>query len=167
LSSGTYCFLQTFVLFATQEIQLLSVNSLIIKSQKMTKEIKTEILINARPERVWAILTAFDQYPNWNPFIKSITGEGTVGTQLVVRIEPPEATGMTFKPKVLAFEANKEFRWIGHLLFSGLFDGEHKFELIDHGNGTTTFIQSKKSKAFWFHFSRNNWITIPGGALWR
>lgn len=133
-------------LVAAQEIQLLSARSLLIKSQKMTKEIKTEILINARPERVWAILSAFDQYPNWNPFIKSITGDGTVGTQLVVRIEPPEATGMTFKPKVLAFEANKEFRWIGHLLFSGLFDGEHKFELIDHGNGTTTFIQSERFK---------------------
>ncbi|MFZ4545382.1 MAG: hypothetical protein ACOYOA_15120 [Saprospiraceae bacterium] len=38
----------------------------------------------------------------------------------------------------------KEFRWIGHLLFKGLFDGEHKFELIDNGNGTTTFRQSEK-----------------------
>ncbi|RQO70587.1 SRPBCC domain-containing protein [Pedobacter sp. KBW06] len=112
----------------------------------MTKEIKTEILINARPESVWAILTAFDQYPDWNPFIKSIKGDGTVGNRLVVRIEPPEAKSMTFKPRVLAFEANKEFRWIGNLLFSGLFDGEHKFELIDHGNGTTTLIQSEHFK---------------------
>ena len=53
---------------------------------------------------------------------------------------------MTFKPRVLAFEANKEFRWRGHLLFTGLFDGEHKFELIDNGNGTTTFKQSEKFK---------------------
>jgi hypothetical protein len=44
---------------------------------------------------------------------------------------------------VLAFEENKEFRWLGHLLFPGLFDGEHSFELIDHGNGTTTFIQKE------------------------
>ncbi|MNR57301.1 hypothetical protein D3C85_1780460 [compost metagenome] len=51
---------------------------------------------------------------------------------------------MTFKPKVLTFEPYKEFRWIGHLLFPGLFDGEHKFELIDHGNGTVTLIQSEK-----------------------
>lgn len=53
---------------------------------------------------------------------------------------------MTFKPKVLAFEANQEFRWIGHLLIPGLFDGEHRFQLIDNGNGTTTFIQSEKFK---------------------
>ncbi len=38
---------------------------------------------------------------------------------------------------------NKEVRWLGHLLFPALFDGEHKFELIDNGNGTTTFIQSE------------------------
>lgn len=110
----------------------------------MTKEIKTEILIHANPERIWEILTAFEQYPDWNPFIRSIQGEAKEGHRLVVRIKPPEASGMTFKPEVLAFEPHKEFRWIGHLLFPGLFDGEHKFELIDHGNGTATLIQSEK-----------------------
>ena len=34
----------------------------------MAKEIKTEILINAIPEKVWSIFTNFDNYPNWNPF---------------------------------------------------------------------------------------------------
>ena len=53
---------------------------------------------------------------------------------------------MTFTPTVLAFDTNKEFRWIGHLLFAGLFDGEHKFKLIDNHNGSTTFIQSEKFK---------------------
>ncbi len=110
----------------------------------MAKEIKTEILINASPEKVWAILTDFQNYPNWNPFIKSITGNVAVGNIIVARLEPPEASGMTFKPKVLQFDKNKKFRWLGHLLFPGLFDGEHQFELIDNGNGTTTFIQSEK-----------------------
>jgi hypothetical protein len=109
----------------------------------MTKEIKTELIINVSPEIIWAILTNFDNYPNWNPFIKSIKGEVKVGNTITARLEPPGAKGMTFKPHVLAFETNKEFRWIGHLLFPGLFDGEHKFELIDNGNGTTTFKQSE------------------------
>ena len=109
----------------------------------MAKEIKTEIIINVMPEKIWAVLTSFDNYPNWNPFIKSIKGEVKVGNTITVRLEPPGAKGMTFKPHVLAFETNKEIRWIGHLLFPGLFDGEHKFELIDNGNGTTTFKQSE------------------------
>jgi hypothetical protein len=110
----------------------------------MSKEIKTEIIINVTPDKVWSILTDFDNYSNWNPFIKSIKGNVAVGNIIIARMEPPGANGMTFKPKVLVFESNKEFRWMGHLLFPGLFDGEHKFELIDNGNGTTTFIQSEK-----------------------
>jgi hypothetical protein len=110
----------------------------------MTKEIKTEIVIHATPETIWAVLTDLKNYPNWNPFIKSITGQLSVGNTLIVQIEPPEASGMTFKPKVLAFETNKEIRWLGHLLFPGLFDGEHKLQLIDNRNGTTTFLQSEK-----------------------
>lgn len=110
----------------------------------MAKEIKTDILIHATPEKVWAILTNFDDYPNWNPFITSIQGDVKIGNKIIARIEPPKAKGMTFKPKVLVFDTNKEFRWIGHLLMPGLFDGEHTFQIIDNGNGTSTFIQSEK-----------------------
>lgn len=112
----------------------------------MAKEIKTEILINAIPEKVWSIFTNFDNYPNWNPFIKSIKGDVKVGNKIIARIEPPEVKGMTFKPKILTFETNKELKWLGYLFFEGLFDGEHKFELIDNKNGTTTFRQSEKFK---------------------
>lgn len=112
----------------------------------MAKEIKTEILIHATPEKVWSILTDFENYPNWNPFIKSIKGDVHVGNKITARIEPPEAKGMTFKPKILTLETNKELTWLGHFVFTGLFDGEHKFELIDNGNGTTTFKQSEKFK---------------------
>jgi hypothetical protein len=110
----------------------------------MAKEIKTEILINATPTKVWSILVNFENYPNWNPFIKSIKGNLKVGNKIMARIEPPEANGMTFKPTILTLETNKELKWLGHLLFPGLFDGEHKFELIDNADGTTTFIQSEK-----------------------
>jgi len=110
----------------------------------MSKEIKTEVVIKASPEKVWSILTNFENYPAWNPFIKSIKGDVKTGHKIAARIEPPDASGMTFKPKVLSFIPNKELRWIGHFLFAGLFDGEHKFELIDNRNGTTTFVQSEK-----------------------
>lgn len=118
----------------------------LLNATVMAKEIKTEIIINATPEKVWSILKDFDNYPNWNPFIKSIKGEVKVGNKITIRIEPPESKGMTFKPKILTFETNKELKWLGHLLFVGLFDGEHKFELIDNGNGTTTFRQSENFK---------------------
>src|SRR5688572_22295372 len=106
-------------------------------------EIKTQITVNAARDKVWAVLTDFENYSNWNPFIKSITGKPKVGSQIVVNFVPPQDKSMTFKPTVLVFERNKEFRWMGTLIFRGVFDGEHKFELIDNGNGTTTFNHSE------------------------
>ena len=105
------------------------------------KEIKTEITINASPSRIWKILMEFDRYPGWNPFIKSIPGQPIKGSKISARLEPPDASGMTIKPKILEVKKEEEFRWLGHLVVPGLFDGEHVFELIDNKNGTTTFIQ--------------------------
>ena len=112
----------------------------------MDKEINTEIVIKAKTEEVWAVLTDFDNYQKWNPFIKLIKGQMVVGNRITVRLEPPGSSGMNIRPKVLAFVVNKEFRWIGHLLIPGLFDGDHRFELVDNKNGTTTFRQSEKFK---------------------
>lgn len=112
----------------------------------MKYELRTEILISASPQKIWEVLTDFDNYPNWNPFIKSIQGQLNVGEKITVRLEPPDAKGITMTPKVLAFEANKQFRWIGNFVLPGLFDGEHIFELVDNKDGTTTFIQRENFK---------------------
>lgn len=109
----------------------------------MALEIKTEIVISATTEKIWTILTEFDEYSNWNPFIKSIEGKIEVGNRIIVQIAPPKAKKMTFKPKILTLNKNRELSWLGLLLFPGIFDGHHKFELKDNNNGTTTFTQSE------------------------
>ena len=35
------------------------------------REERTKIEINGSAQTVWGILTDFDAYPDWNPFIKS------------------------------------------------------------------------------------------------
>ena len=118
----------------------------LIKVSVMAKEIKTEIIINAPIEKVWATLMNFENYPKWNTFITSIEGKSEVCQKLKAFLQPPGAKGMTFKPKVLIVNPNQEFRWVGHLLFPGIFDGQHNFKLIDNGDNTTTFIQSENFK---------------------
>lgn len=105
----------------------------------MKKEIVTEIVIEATPAQVWAVLTDFEAYPQWNPFVKSLTGDVAVGRRIKVLLP-----GMTFTPKVLVFDAPREFKWLGNLFIPGLFDGEHRFQLLDNGNGSTTFIHSER-----------------------
>jgi len=63
----------------------------------MKKTIPTQIFIEPSPAKVWNILTDFKKYPEWNPFIKSITGNVSIGNTITARIEPPEAKRNDFQ----------------------------------------------------------------------
>ena len=55
---------------------------------------------------------------------------------------------MTIKPKILRAEPNQEFRWLGHLLMPGIFDGEHFF-IIEHiEENRVRFIQGERFTGF-------------------
>ncbi len=105
------------------------------------KELHSQIEINASAERVWQLLTDFASYPQWNPFIRSISGEPNIGERLEVRLEPPESRGITLKPKDLGAEPNHQLRWLGHLLVPGLFDGEHSFTIQPLEENRVRFVQ--------------------------
>jgi hypothetical protein len=108
------------------------------------KELHSEIEIAATAEGVWGLLTDFRSFPEWNPFIRRAKGEVKEGERLEVFLQPSGARGMTFRPKVLKAEPNRELRWLGHLLVPGLFDGEHIFRIEPLGEGRVRFIQQEK-----------------------
>ena len=110
------------------------------------KELHSEIEIDASVERVWEILTDFDSYPKWNPFIRQISGELKVGDRLEVRLEPPDSRGITLRPKVLRAEPNRVIRWVGHLLVAGLFDGEHSLVTEPLEENRVRFVQHEAFK---------------------
>lgn len=103
----------------------------------MTTSISTTIDIDATPENVWAVLTDFARYREWNPFMDRVEGAARVGHKLVVHMSPPEGRAMTFKPTVLVAAPGQELRWLGKLAVRGLFDGEHSFVLTRRPDGAT------------------------------
>lgn len=107
-------------------------------------QIETRTEIAASPERVWSILMDFFAYPQWNPFIRSISGMANPGEKLKVTIHPDGRNTMTFRPLVLMAADQQEFRWVGRLFFPGLFDGEHYFLLTTLPNGHTQFTHGEK-----------------------
>ena len=123
------------------------------------KSLYTEIEINAPAHHVWSILTEFDAYPDWNPFIIAFQNTPEPGHQFTVTIQLPGKKAMTFKPVCLALIPEKELRWIGHLFISGLFDGEHVFEIKEIDKTHTLFIQREDFKGvlsplFWWMLNR-------------
>lgn len=106
-------------------------------------ELHSEIEINATPEKVWRILTDFDEYPEWNPFILSAEGSPVEGQKLEVEIHAPGHNPMKFRPKVIVSKPNSEFRWLGRFGIPGLFDGEHILKIVPMGGNRVKFIQQE------------------------
>lgn len=100
------------------------------------QSIETSIIINAPAAEVWQVLMNFDLYPQWNPFIKGIKGEATLGAQLECTLQPEGMKPQVFKTTVVALQQEREFAWLGKLGISGLFDGEHHFQLIPQDDKT-------------------------------
>lgn len=108
------------------------------------KQIRREIDINASAERVWHILTDFTAFPQWNPFIREISGELKVDGKLDVYLQPSGQRGVRFRPVVLAAEPSRELRWLGRLWgIPKLFDGEHSLKIERINTNRVRFVQQE------------------------
>lgn len=116
---------------------------LILLALHKNTEIVTDVWIERPPGDVWQILTATDEYPAWNPFIRRVDGEFRTGSKIEVEIAPPNTSPMIFRPVVIAVDQDREIRWRGSLWVRGLFDGEHIFRFESEG-GRTHLIQAEK-----------------------
>lgn len=101
------------------------------------KEVRTEIEINADPEKVWKILTDFEKYDHWNPFIKRIVGQAKEGTKIEIHIETPGGKNRKYGPEVTKVEHEHELRWLGKSL---LLNGEHIFTIERLHAGRVKFV---------------------------
>jgi len=107
------------------------------------KKIKTEIVIDKDVSTVWNVLTDFESYPNWNPFVRSIEGEKYIGKKVSVTCNTAGGKMVSFKPIIIKLETDREFRWKGKLGFRGIFDGQHYFKLEKMGENQTKFIHGE------------------------
>jgi hypothetical protein len=119
----------------------------------MKKDIRTEIEINASAGKVWRILSDFENFPKWNPFVIKVLGKPIVGEILKIQVQLPESRLLKFTPLVLKAEANKELRWVGTTPL-GAFRGEHFYQIESLGENKVRFVHGE-------HFS--GWMV---GLIW-
>ncbi len=92
--------------------------------------------IPAPSERVWQILTDTASYPEWNPFVRRLEGELSVGSRLSVDLQPNEKKPTTMKPVVVEFDAGRSFTWLGRVGLPGVLDGRHTFSVEPTAHGS-------------------------------
>lgn len=124
-------------------------------SSMLQHRFHTEITINAPPERVWAVLSAADQYPEWNPLVSKLEGAWVVGEKLRVTVRSRSGSSMDFRPTVLILEPGRELVWRGRLGVPGMFDGRHRFALEALPDGRTRFIHGERFSGVLVPFFRS------------
>jgi hypothetical protein len=111
-------------------------------------ELETDIEIAATPDAVWAVLTDFAAYPDWNPFVRSISGPLEPGQRLKVAARPPGWPTIPFRPLVLGVVPGESFSWRGTVLANGFFNGVHTFRIEPLGGGRVRFTQHEVGSGF-------------------
>ena len=106
--------------------------------------IQTAITIDAAPEVIWNILCKGSEFSEWNPFLTSLEGEFRPGGRLKVCMHSPLGGTQEFRPLVIDYRPNNCLRWRGHLLFKGLFDGEHSFQLKQQSDGACVLLHEEE-----------------------
>jgi len=110
------------------------------------KSLSTEIIIQSTREKVWKILTGFNAYGEWNPFIREISGDLKVGAEITVTMSIEGRATSTFKPTVLSVVENEKFCWQGKLILPGIFQGTHYFLMEEFEEGKIKFEQGENFK---------------------
>ena len=112
------------------------------------REIKTEIQISSKPEKVWEILIDLPNWSKWNPIVNKIEGNLEVGGKLfIIMCDKEGKAGRSYTSVVTAFDKNKCLRFVGKMMANFMFSADRIIELKD-SNGGTLFIQREIYSGF-------------------
>ena len=110
------------------------------------RALETRFSVPQSPDQVWSVLIDYPSYHRWNSFMREASGEVGVGKKLKIRVYLSSGSKMSFKPKLLVVDKDRELRWMGHLIVNGLFDGEHYWALSRNARGGTDIVHGENFK---------------------
>lgn len=120
------------VIFAVMGVVVLTAFSSYAWTVVTKPQVETAITIKADAATVWEVLTDFDSYAEWNPFIIESAGEPVAGSTLRNTLRNG-GTELQFEPTITVADEGKELRWLGRFLIPGIVDGEHYFLIEEVG----------------------------------
>jgi hypothetical protein len=101
------------------------------------REVRTEIVLEAPPESVWAVLTDLDAYAEWNPQTVRASGVVSVGERVELTVRPGGGRRRTIEAEVVDADPPTWLEWVATVGVRRLFEARHVFELEPLGDGRT------------------------------
>ncbi|MCC6222810.1 MAG: SRPBCC domain-containing protein [Thermoleophilia bacterium] len=106
-------------------------------TERPARTVRVEREIAAPPERVWEVLTAFEEYPEWNPVITRVRGQLVQGSTLRLRLELPGSEPDDVEANVSEVRPVRLLGWDDRLFLPGLRDREYQLSISGLGSART------------------------------
>ena len=101
------------------------------------RELRTEIDIAAPIDKVWGILTDFNNWKDWNPVINQATGEAARGSELSITMRGKDGKdAQKYKAIVTNIQEPNLFRWRATMMAEFFFTNDKVLELEEIDSGT-------------------------------
>ena len=111
--------------------------------------IEEALVIDAAPERVWAVLADTDRYPQWNPYLEAWDGSLEPGAAVKIRLAQDDwENPRTIRIALQTIDAGRELRWtstagapvIGHF--------DHGLRLVPEGSDATRLVHREEFRGW-------------------
>src|SRR6266536_494773 len=129
-------------------------------------ELRSEVEISAPIAHVYGVLTDFGSYPEWNPFLTSLSGKLEVGQKLALEMSLPEGQTYLLKPVLTRVTENAELRWRGGFVFPALLEAEHFFLLTERQTSVTRVVQGQNFSGLLLRFAGNSLTLAARGSVY-
>lgn len=120
-----------------------------------TKEFHAEAVIEAPPERVWAVLIDTAAYSEWNPVFVRVQGDYAEGVTIKNSVMFPKGEAVEMDARVEAFVRARELRQTGGIPLVLTFD--HRW-ILEPVEGGTRVIQHEIDRGFYLWFWDSDWV---------
>lgn len=127
------------------------------------RRIYNETEIAAPVERVWKLLSEFESYPEWNPFIIEAKGKLRSGGDLALRVRLPGHDPMKLHCRIIALWEPYELKWVGSVTAGSLLRLEHGHELQPLGPDRTKYVQWEEFTGPLVSFVRGQLDAVEAG----
>ena len=101
------------------------------------------VVVDAPRAAIWSLLTEFDRYHEWNPYITEARGTATAGStiELGFRTGADGAEAETRSAKVLIVRPRRKLEWETRVVAPGFLDREQVFRVLPMRSGRWLVVQ--------------------------
>lgn len=115
-------------------------NSNITKISNNEYLVYTDIVINAPAEKVWAVLTDFENMPSWSSTFQGVEGDMAEGAEITSIYKGLFGKEMRIDHPLVTYIEGEEFSWSSEVAM-GIVDN-HIFRVEKIDENTTKFVQT-------------------------